>query len=86
MIRNVRRPRSHLSPSFENPNAVRDKLQQEIADLESKLDKAMRAADSNNREAAQTFKEMIYSRTDLLASLSRQKDERTLFGLDRKLQ
>jgi hypothetical protein len=86
MIRNVRRPRSHLSPSFDNPNPVRDKLQQEIAELESRMDQAMRSADAENREAVLTFKEMIYSRSELLASLSRQKDERSLFGVDRKLQ
>lgn len=86
MLRNVRRPRSHVQPNYEGANAVRDKLLNEIADLQSKLDNLSGSPSQNNLSAAQTFKEMIYSRNELLTNLDRQKDERSSYGVDRKLQ
>ncbi len=81
MLRNVRRQRSHVKPKYQNANAVRDKLLLEIAELQSKLDNIGTSPSRNNLEAVQTFKEMIYSRNELLDNLSKQKDERASFGV-----
>jgi|APSaa5957512535_1039671.scaffolds.fasta_scaffold40630_2 hypothetical protein len=86
MLRNVRRPRSHVAPNYEGANAIRDKLLHEIADLQNKLDSIGGSPSQNNLASAQSFKEMIYSRNELLNNLARQKDERASFGVDRKLQ
>ncbi|MCH7816685.1 MAG: hypothetical protein IIC60_08975 [Proteobacteria bacterium] len=86
MLRKVRRQRSHVIPNYQDANVVREKLLLEIADLKSKLDNVGRYPTQNNLATALTFKEMIYSRKELLVSLSRQKDERNIFGVDQRLQ
>lgn len=86
MLRNVRRPRTHVPPNYKGTNEVRDKLLQEIAEIQSKLDNLGGSPSQSNLATAQTFKEMIYSRNELLNSLAQQKDERTTYGVDRKLQ
>jgi len=86
MLRNVRRPRTHVPPNLEGTNEVRDKLLKEITDIQSKLDKLSGSPSQNNLAAAQTFKEMIYSRNELLNNLAMQKDERATYGVDKKLQ
>ncbi len=86
MLRNVRRPRSHVRPNYEGANAVRDKLLREIAEIQSKLDNLSGSPSQTNLVVAQSFKEMIYSHNELLNNLARQKDERASFGVDRKLQ
>ena len=86
MLRKVRRQRSHVIPNYQDANAVRDKLMLEIVDLQSKLDKIDGSPSQSNLSKAQTFRKMIYSRNELLSNISRQKDERVSFGLDKKLQ
>ena len=86
MLRKVRRQRSHVIPNYQDANAVRDKLQLEIADLQSRLDQVDGSPSQSNLSKAQTFEAMIYSRNELLSHISRQKDERISFGLDKKLQ
>lgn len=86
MLRKVRNQRSHVIPSYQDVNTVKDKLHLEIAELQVKLDKVGNSPSQNNLATVQTFKEMIYSRTELLTSLSRQKDERSVFGVDRRIQ
>ncbi|NKB34484.1 MAG: hypothetical protein GKR91_15435 [Pseudomonadales bacterium] len=86
MLRNVRRPRNHVPPNYEGANAVRDKLLKEITDLQTKLDNLSGSPSQNNLSAAQSFKEMIYSREELLNNLDKQKDECASFGVERKLQ
>jgi len=86
MLRNVRRQRSHVLPNYRDTNAVRDKLLQEIADLQNKLYNVEGSPSQSNLVAAQTFKEMIYSRNNLLDNISRQKDERSNFGVGQRLQ
>jgi len=85
MLRNVRRPRAHLKPSYQDSNAVRDKLMQEISDIQAQLGRVEGNPDAENLAKVQTFKEMIYSRTEMLNNIDRQKDERSRFGLDRPL-
>ncbi len=85
MLRNVRRPRAHLKPSYQDSNAVRDKLMQEISDIQAQLGRVEGNPDVENLAKVQTFKEMIYSRTEMLNNIDRQKDERSRFGLDRPL-
>lgn len=86
MLRNVRRPRTHIAPNYHNTHAVRDRLLLEIADLQSKMDDVDGSPSHENLSAMQTFKEMIHSREDLLNNLSRQKDERSNYGLEKPLQ
>lgn len=86
MLRNVRRPRNHLSPNYQDTHGIRDKLLMEIADLQGKLDKVEGSPSQDNLSVMQTFKEMIHSREQMLSNLSRQKDERSNFGLDNRLQ
>jgi len=83
MLRNVRRPRAHLKPSYQDSHAMRDKLMQEISDLQAQLGRVKGSPNADNLARVQTFKEMIYSRNEMLANIDRQKDERSRFGLDR---
>lgn len=83
MLRNVRRPRTHLKPNYQNSHAVRDKLMHEISELQAQLDKVEGSPHSQNLEKVQTFKEMIYSRSEMLNNIDQQKDERARFGLDK---
>ena len=85
MLRNVRRPRAHLKPSYQDTHAVRDKLMQEISDLKAQLGRVEGSPNAENLAKVQTFKEMIYSRNEMLISIDSQKDERARFGLDRPL-
>jgi hypothetical protein len=39
-----------------------------------------------NLSTMQSFKEMIHSREQMLGNLSRQKSERSRFGLEKRLQ
>ncbi|MFK7864540.1 MAG: hypothetical protein AB8B95_09990 [Pseudohongiellaceae bacterium] len=86
MLRNVRRQRTHIAPNYHNTHAVRDKLLLEIAELKGKMDDVDGSPSQDNLTAVQTFKEMIHSREDLLNNLSQSKDERSSFGLGRRLQ
>ena len=86
MIRKSTSRHSHLPPSYADANPTRDRLLMEIAELEAKLDKIEGSPSPDNLAVKQTFKEMIYSRNELLSSLSRQSDERTRFGIDQRLQ
>jgi hypothetical protein len=86
MLRNVRRPRNHLAPNFNNTDAIRDRLVLEIADLNGKLDGVDIIQSQENLSTAQSFKEMIHSRQQMLGNLSRQKSERSSFGLEKRLQ
>jgi len=86
MLRNVRNQRSHVIPSYQDVNAVKDKLSLEIAELQAKMDRFSSSPSQNNLATVQTFKEMIYSRNELLTNLNRQKDERNIFGVDRRIQ
>jgi hypothetical protein len=86
MLRNVRRPRNHLAPNFNNTDAIRDRLLLEIADLNGKLDGVDTIQSQANLSTAQSFKEMIHSRQQMLSNLSRQKSERSSFGLEKRLQ
>jgi len=86
MLRNVRNQRSHVIPSYQDVNTVKDKLNLEITELQAKMDKVSSSPSQNNLATVQTFKEMIYSRNELLNSLGRQKDERSVFGVDRRIQ
>ncbi|MFT4887817.1 MAG: hypothetical protein ACJA2D_002612 [Pseudohongiellaceae bacterium] len=86
MLRNVRRPRNHLAPNFNNTDAIRDRLLLEIADLNGKLDGVDTIQSQENLSTAQSFKEMIHSRRQMLGNLSRQKSERSRFGLEKRLQ
>ncbi|HAG71990.1 MAG TPA: hypothetical protein DCL66_07270 [Gammaproteobacteria bacterium] len=86
MLRNVRRPRNHLAPNFNNTNAIRDRLLLEIADLHVKLDGVDVTQSQENLSTMQSFKEMIHSREQMLGNLSRQKSERSSFGLEKPLQ
>lgn len=83
MLRNVRRPRAHLKPSYQDSHAVRDKLMQEISDLRAQLRRVEGNPDAESLARANTFKEMIYSRNAMLNNIDRQKDERSRFGLDK---
>ena len=85
MLRNVRRPRAHLKPNYQDSHAVRDKLMHEISELQAQLDRVEGSPNAENLEKVQTFREMIYSRNEMLSNLDRQKDERSRFGLDRPL-
>lgn len=86
MLRNVRRPRNHLAPNYNNTHAIRDRLMLEIADLHSKLDDIDGEQSQDNLSATQSFKEMIHSRERMLGDLSRSKNERNSYGLDKRLQ
>jgi hypothetical protein len=86
MLRNVRRPRNHLAPNFNNTNAIRDRLLLEIADLHVKLNGVDVTQSQENLSTMQSFKEMIHSREQMLGNLSRQKSERSRFGLEKRLQ
>jgi hypothetical protein len=83
MLRNVRRPRAHLKPNYQDSHAVRDKLMQEISDLQAQLGRVEGSPNPENLARVQTFKEMIYSRSEMLHNIDRQKDERSRFGLDK---
>jgi hypothetical protein len=86
MLRNVRRPRNHLAPNFTNTNAIRDRLLLEIADLNGKLGDVDTTQSQENLSTTQSYKEMIHSREQMLSNLSRQKSERSSFGLEKRLQ
>ena len=86
MLRKSASRKSHISPSYADPNPTRDRLLMEIAELEAKLEKIEGTPTPDNLAVKQTFKEMIYSRNELLSNLRRQPDERTRFGIDQRLQ
>lgn len=86
MLRNVRRPRNHLAPNFNNTNAIRDRLLLEIADLNGKIEDVDTTQSQENLSTLQSYKEMIHSREQMLGNLSRQKSERSSFGLEKRLQ
>ncbi|PCH62888.1 MAG: hypothetical protein COC19_02275 [SAR86 cluster bacterium] len=84
MLRNVRRQRSHVVPSFHNVDFTKDKLTQEITEMQKKMDMVGNSPSQNNLATVKSYKEMISSRHALINNLSRQKDERVSFGVDRR--
>jgi hypothetical protein len=80
MLRNVRRPRTHLAPNLQNTHVVRDKLIQEIAELQSKLDGVELSPSQDVVSSVQSFKSMIHARQQMLGDLAKQKDQRTSYG------
>lgn len=86
MLRNVRRQRTHIAPNYHESHAIRDRLQQEIADLQSKLDSVGPSPTQHNLSSTQSFRSMIHSRKQMLGDIARQKDERANFGLEARMQ
>lgn len=86
MLRNVRRPRTHIAPNFQNTDGVKDKLIQEIAELQSKLDGMDLSPSQDIVSSVQSYKTMIHSRQQMLGDLSKQKDQRTRYGVIGRMQ
>jgi predicted house-cleaning noncanonical NTP pyrophosphatase (MazG superfamily) len=85
MLRNVRRPRTHLAPNYQNTHVVRDKLIQEIAELQSKLDGIDLSPSQDVLSSVQSFKSMIHARQQMLGEIAKQKDQRTAYGAARPM-
>jgi predicted house-cleaning noncanonical NTP pyrophosphatase (MazG superfamily) len=86
MLRNVRRPRTHIAPNFQNTQVLRDKLIQEIAELQSKLDGMDLSPSQDIVSSVQSYKTMIHSRQQMLGDLAKQKDQRTRYGATGRMQ
>ena len=86
MLRNVRRPRTHIAPNFQNTQVLRDKLIQEIAELQSKLDGMGLSPSKDIVSSVQSYKTMIHSRQQMLGDLAKQKDQRTRYGATGRMQ
>lgn len=86
MLRNVRRPRTHIAPNYQNTHEVRDKLIQEIAQLQSKLDGMDLSPSQDILSSVQSYKSMIHSRQQMLGDLAKQKDQRTSYGASGPMQ
>ena len=85
MLRSRSRKKSHIIPNFHNVHCVTDKLTLEIMGLQHKLDSIHGSPSQNNLSMAQTYKEMIHSRSVLVDNLSKHKDERNSFGIHRRI-
>ncbi len=86
MLRNVRRPRTHIAPNFQNTHVVRDKLIQEIAALQSKLDGMDLSPSQDVVSSVQSYKTMIHGRQQMLGDLAKQKDQRAGYGAASRMQ
>ena len=86
MLRNARRPRTHIAPNFQNTQVLRDKLIQEIAELQSKLDGMDLSPSQDIVSSVQSYKTMIHSRQQMLGDLAKQKDQRTRYGATGRMQ
>ncbi len=86
MLRNVRRPRTHLAPNYQNTHVIRDKLIQEIAELQSKLDGMELSPSQDVLSSVQSFKSMIHSRQQMLSEIAKHKNHRSSYGAPGPMQ
>lgn len=86
MVENHRRSYGKISPHIKNVTALADRLNREIFSLQHKLEDLKGDVCHENLSLSHTYREMIYSRTELLKNLNKRSDATIAPGSARNIQ